>query len=230
MSADTEPTTPGGEVAPAVRRPWTLAAAAVLVVAVVGLVLVFGVNRPPQLDDLATAPDPAPQGRVAWVTWDDGDECLQVLDPTGEVEDVRCDRDGVGGEVAGWEGDAVVLSSWEVEDQEQLVDVATGDVTTRPAEGEDDDGFRNPTAELRTERRDGVLTVEVEGSEVWTTPADEAYDVREAHVSADGTTVLLVDEADRLLIVPADGSAEPRVWTDQMPRYVTLAWEAAAPA
>lgn len=214
------------------RRPWTLVAAAIVVVVTVGLVLILGVVRPPALAHVSDDPAVEVPGRAAWTAWQRSTSCLHMVQLDGTVEELRC-GDQPRGEVRGWEDGAIVL----VVDlhgpdggEELLVDPETGETrSSRPAPAGAERHLAGPTeVPFRTERTGGDLVVHVDGVVVWRTPALEAYEVREAQLSADGGTVLLQDTADRLLLVPADGSAPPRVWATDVSSWTSLAWEAAA--
>lgn len=201
-----------------------LVAAAVLVVAVVGAVLVFGVQRPPELPSVADEPDPAPSGAVAWTTWRDG-QCVHVAEPDGEVRQPFC-RDG-GYELEGWDDEGhLVLREWrDTERQELLVDAETGEVVdtgpnvTLPGRANDD----RPLHDLWT---DGELIVEdASGSELWRVAAPEGYRLGSSSTSPDGEWIAAIDSADRLLVLPADGGAPPRVWATGVDSYRDVVWE-----
>lgn len=206
------------------RSAVLLAVAAVLVVGVVGLVLVFGIAHPPALEDLSDHPTPALDAAVAWAEWTSDGNCLHVARPEGEVEALRCERDG--GEVAAWTDDGILLRSWEASGEQMIViDAATGDVIDRRRVGA---GVAQHLPEgVRSEHRDGrlVVTPERGGGVIWEVDAPENYTVTSSAVSPDGRWVAMVDSAERLLVVPADGSAPPRIWAEDVPSWLQLVWE-----
>jgi hypothetical protein len=216
-SADGDPA--GGD-----RSLLLLLAAAVLVLLVVGAVLLFGVERPPALASLADEPDPAPSAGVAWLAWSGDGSCLSVARPSGEVEQLWCDRSG--GEVVGWpEAGTIEVAVYERGEEVRTIDAETGEVlerTSGPLRG--DGGDRQV---VWTEWRDGELTVSLDDDDtvLWRTEAPERYDVRGSARSADGEWVVMVDEAERLLVVPADGSAPPRVWASGVETWEPPVWE-----
>lgn len=216
-------------------RNLTLAAAAVLVIGVVGGVLLFAVPRPPGTPTLVADPtalgvDP---GRLAWVDWDrEEGRCLVVVD-AGAVSERRCTAE-VDGEVIGWDGDEVVLDTFGSSGRRTTVrvDVTTG--ATRSSSTADDDptGWhdeqlgRDGTV-LDVDRDDGRLTVRVDGEVVWEVDAPDAYTIDTAQRSNDGQLVLLQDSAGRVLVARADGRAAPRVWLEEQASWQPLAWDRA---
>lgn len=235
MTAPTRPSVPAGAVVPAPRRPALLVAAAVLVVAVTGAVLLFAVPRPPPLDPL---PAGATEGRVAWSSWAGDGPCVHVLHPDGE-RDRWCEV-GLSGTPVVWRDGSLLLA----DDQGMgtglvVLDPATGEVERRPLRPDEEDLrplIEEPwllhdrgATDVATSRRDGRLTVRVDEVVVWEVDAHPDYTVREVRRSADGSTLLLLDAAGRLLVAPTDGSAPPRVWATDVPAWTDLAWEAGPP-
>ncbi|MEX0835839.1 MAG: hypothetical protein WD010_07090 [Nitriliruptor sp.] len=104
------------------------------------------------------------------------------------------------------------------------IDPDSGEVVHRSdADGAD---FLDPHRghDLAEVRDGGQLEVRVDGQVLWTTDADERYSIHGTWPSPDGAWVALQDSADRLLLVPADGSAEPVVWTEDVDGYATIVW------
>lgn len=202
-----------------------LVAAAILVVVVVGLVLAFGIVRPPALATLADQPEPAPPGRLAWTAWSDNGTCIHVLDTDGTIQrELWCERDGA--EVVAWTDDGIVVRSWHERGEElTVVDPATGEVVDRRRVEHVDDAV--PTESVYAERRDGRLVVvrDRDRAVVWEVEAPDTYHVRSSAVSPDGGWVAMVDSAERVLVVPSDGSAPPRVWAEDVPSWQWLIWE-----
>jgi hypothetical protein len=223
--------TPQGEPSdsePDARRSvFALIGAAVLVVVVVVAVLVFGVERPPPL---ASITDPGPQvsGSVAWTAWEDGRVCVHVASPTGAVRSPYCGRDG--GEIVGWTDDGLILHTWTATgSSEVVVDPDSGVVVDRrPLR--DEIGREFPES-VRAFHEDGRLVVEQQDSRtvIWTVEAPDAYDVFNGVRSPDGEWVALTDSARRLLVVPADGSAPPRVWVKPFEGWSIVVWEGTDP-
>ena len=201
-----------------------LVAAAVLIAVAVALVLVFGVARPPQLPTLAEQPDPAPPASVTWSRWQEGFACVDTLAPDGTVTEVACDLSG--DEVLAWDDEGIALWVWEPRERIELLDPATGEVTgTRPANGHRfDEGH---TDDLRVRHADGTLTVRLadSGALLWEVEAHDNYRVHQGSVSPDGQWVAMFDSAGRLLLVPADGASEPRVWHDAEQQWQAPVWE-----
>ena len=205
------------------RRVSSLVLAGVLVVAVVAAVLLFGVERAPDLPDLAEVDGPTPPARIAWTEHDGGETCLHLASPDGTVTEPWCGEPG--GDLLGWEGDGVVLLQlWEVEPTVRAVDVETGASTTRPADSGEGTALHHPEEPVQPARDDGGLVVEHGGVEVWRTDAPASYEIVTTVASPDGTWVALVDNAERLLVVEADGGSRPRVWAHGVPPQVPV-WE-----
>jgi hypothetical protein len=208
-----------------------LVAAGALVLVVVAAVLLFGVDRPPALAALADDPDPAPPAGVAWMGWTGDEACVAVARPDGEVEQLWCDR--AGGELVGWpETGMLEIRSWESGDVTRAIDAETGEVLGRTpgpdAGGTDPEGeWRGPEPAVWTQRRDGRLTVRLQTDDtvVWRTEAPERYDVHASARSADGRWIAMIDAAERLLVVPADGSTAPRVWATGVDGWEPPVWE-----
>jgi hypothetical protein len=205
------------------RHPLALVAAAVVVVLVVGLVLLFGVVRPPVLAPLT---DPRFDGAVAFTEWD-REACVTVLEADGTREQVWCDE--FGGELVAWAEEGLVVRTWPG-DREELVtiDPASGEVLGSVGGHADEGYWREP--EVRPGRaRDGRLEVRHDGVVLWSTEADDRYEVTAGWLSPDGAWVALQDSAERLLVVPTDGSAPPSVWADDVEPYATLVWRGTPP-
>jgi hypothetical protein len=200
-----------------------LVAAGTLVLVVVGAVLLFGVERPPALDSLAEAPDPAPSAGVAWMQWSGDEMCVSVARPDGDVAQVWCDR--AGGQLVGWpEPGALELHTWDG-DVIRTVDVETGEILDRSPGPVEWEWTGEPA--VRTQHRDGRLTVRLEADDtvLWRTEAPERYEVHGSARSPDGDWVAMGDAAGRLLVVPADGSAPPRIWAEDVDTWEPPVWE-----
>jgi hypothetical protein len=199
-----------------------LIAAAVLVVAVVGAVLLFGVERPPGLTRLADQPDPEPPAAVAWMGSGGMETCVRIAWPEATVTEPWCDR--AGGDLVGWTDEGILLHRWEGSESIRVLDPVSGEFVGRSREGRWEPPYEQPAA--WTERRDGELIVRLDDDTVvWRVETTDRYEIRTSAISADGAWVAMVDSADRLLLVPADGSSPPRVWTEGVTAWQTPIWE-----
>lgn len=200
-----------------------LAVAAALVVVVVGAVLLFGVDRPPRVASLDDAPSPAPPAAIVWTAEHGERSCARVAWPDGRITEPRCERGGA--EVTGWTDDGLVLRRWD-EDQARIIDPRTGETLGRTPGTWDRAGDE---AAVWTEHRDGELVVHLEDEDtvLWRVATSERYDIRTSARSADGRWVALVDVADRLLVVPIDGSAAPRQWASGVNQWQRPHWQGA---
>lgn len=199
-----------------------LIAAAVLVVAVVAAVLVFGVKRPPPLPPVSDTSGPLPPVSVAWAGGDGDERCVHVARPDGTVTEIRCDAQG--GEVLGWADDRLLLLDGSGRVAE--IDPVTGTVMDVREAGGDGEPPGPPTGRAVTSYfRDGDLVVELEGTQLWRVAAPDDYDIRSSSVSPDGDFVVMTDTADRLLVMPADGSHPPHVWASEVQSWTVPVWE-----
>jgi hypothetical protein len=202
-----------------------LLAAAVLVVAVVGAVMLFGVKRPPALASLRESPDPAPPAAIAWTDSGGDDLCIHVARPDGTVTQIRCEP--LGGELLGWpDDDRLVLARHDGHTSVADIHPVTGEVLEVRAEDGDAEPVGPPPSDPVTSYRDdGALVVEHDGTELWRVAAPDGYDVHSSSESPDGTFVVMTDTAERLLVVPADGSRPPRIWADDVQSWTIPVWQ-----
>lgn len=205
------------------RSRLALLAAAALVTAVVGSVLVFGIARPPQLASVADQPDPSPPAAVAWRSVERGDGCVSVARPDGSSAQLVCESDL--GEVLAWDDDGIVVGGGRWPGELRWLDRTTGEVLERRSV--DDPWELDPRGRgsVVSRVRDGVLTVRYEDTVLWEVEAPEGYRITEGTVSPDGSWVAMVDTTARLLVVPADGSAPPRIWAEEAVTWSTPVWE-----
>jgi hypothetical protein len=201
-----------------------LLAAAGLVVVVVALVLVFGIARPPALATLAEQPEPTLTASLAWTQWEEGGVCVHVVSPSGEARQVGCSYDAE--EVVAWTDDGIAMAVWGPRHALELIDPDTGEVVDT-VDGEPEEYVGRGGDAVRSRTVDGTLTVTLRdsGVELWRVDVPDTYDVNDGFLSPDGEWVVLVDRAGRLLLVPADGSSEPRVWHEVEESWVRPVWE-----
>ena len=232
-----------------------LLAAGALVVAVVAVVLLVGVERPPAVEPLEPEAFEVPAALV-WIDRDAG-PALRVADPDGRVREVEGDplgeRDEAYGELLAWNDEGILVRDWSGGlERIVAIDPGTGARAFVPDDGPSlaAESRRAPgggTVPL-IERHDGRLTLRIlngdrddgdrddgaggggAGPVLWDTDAPASYDVVTAVPSPDGSVVALGDNAGRLLVVPMDGSTEPRSWTDRAPRYAQYVWEGTEPS
>lgn len=217
----------GGASSPPRRSLPTLLVAGALVTVVVALVLVFGIARPPELVSLADEPEPALTAGIAWSAWEEGGACLYTLDPAGTQREVGCGYDGE--ELLAWTDDGIAMLVWGPRDGAELIDPDTGEVVDTVA-GQPEEWFGRDAGVVRSRVVDGTLTVTLRdgGVELWRVDVAGNYTVDDGFLSPDGEWVLLVDRSGRLLLVPSDGSAAPRVWAEVEESWVRPVWEGSA--
>ncbi|WP_052668878.1 hypothetical protein [Nitriliruptor alkaliphilus] len=206
------------------RRPVALVAAAVLATVVVGLVLTVGVVRPPSLATIADDPAVTPPGRAALYGRTGGESCLTIVTPGGASDQPWCSQDGA--DLVGWTDDGVVLRTYGAAgDLELVIDPEDGEVL---ASGGATGDRRSSHESVVTTSRLGGNDLEVrlrDGTVLWRTRAPDGYRISGGWISPDGRSVALTDNAGRLLIVPADGSDEPRIWVGDVDGWHQFAWQ-----
>lgn len=200
-----------------------LAAAAALVVLTVGLVLTFGVQRPPELASVTDDPQLAPPGELAWVAWDaDGRSCLHVATVDGGRREVTCGRDL--GELVAWTDEGLILRTWDVSERVTVLDPDDGSVLARRAFDAADDGpWRDQAAWSTWE--DGWLTVRDQADDevLWRVDAPSSYRIEVSVRSPDGGAIAATDSAGRLLLLDSE-PAPPSVWLEGVDSWVSLVW------
>jgi hypothetical protein len=233
-STDVRSVAPEPPPAPASRDLRYLVTAAVLVVGVVGAVLLFGVQRPPQLDTVTPGEAPEAPASLAWSAWSGDRDCVHVVDPNGQVREVTCAREGF--ELVAWDDEGLVLLQWTGSGERlETIDPATGELlatrSVRDIEGAFDRELEFADTALYSRWRDGVLTVTRDGPDdvvLWAVEASEAYRVERGTAAPDGSVVAGVDATGRLLLFDAAGELAPRVWHDDVPTWSRLVWEGTA--
>ena len=222
MSASPSPSPSPSPTRPDRSLPLLLAAAG-LVVAIVAAVLVFGVARPPALEPLTDHLADAPSEPLAWSGWRDGDHCLDVAWPEGTATQPFCDEST--SELLGWiDDDTVLLAGWEPDSRAIEVDVRDGTIVgNRPRPPSSDDRSDRRSLTVTTEG-DRLLVLGEDGTELWRVPAPTTYTVEWSTVAPDGRHAAFGDSAERLLVVPTDGSAPPRVWAEDVGGWPEAAW------
>lgn len=236
-TTDVRSTAPEPGPARATRDLRYLVGAAVLIVAVVAAVLVFGVQRPPRLDEVAPGEAPEAPAALAWAAWTGSSNCVHVVDPSGQVRVVTCAREGF--ELIGWDDRGIVLLHWLGSGERvETIDPDTGEViatrTVREVDldGVFDEGFGGGDSVVLSRWRDGILTVVKDGPGgyvLWAVEAPEAYRVEQGSLAPDGGVIAGVDSAGRLLLFDAAGEVPPRVWNDDTPPWSRLVWQGSAP-
>ncbi len=209
-----------------------LVAAVALIAVVVGLVIAFGVVRPPALASVADG-GTRPSGGIAFVEWSSRAGCptLTVVRPNGVRHSSDCDT-GLG-DLVGWTSDGIVVSTWQ--DSGQALRTLDPDTFATLSSAPTDVNVYAPSGDTITTQRsaNGILTVYSRAyhRELWRVDAPDRYDVVRGIASPDGQWFALVDSADRLLIVPADGSSPPRVWASGIDAdlWPGLVWEGTRP-
>lgn len=223
------PVLPSRRSDPGSRSLPALLAAAVLVVAVIVLVLVFGIARPPELATVEEVPAPSPEASIVWSQWDDGDTCIHTVDPQGARSEIGCGYEGQ--ELVAWNEEGIVVLVWgPPREAAEIIDPDTGEIVGRTDVGDPEEWLEPDGGAVRSRHRDGTLTVTLRDSGVvlWQVEAPENYGVNDGVLSPDGRWVVLVDRSERLLLVPADGSSQPRVWAEVEDSWVRPVWEGSA--
>lgn len=224
-------------------RTWAwIAAAAVIVVATVGIVVVFGVERPPDLEPVDPSASAAPDASVAWTRFESDGPCVSVVRPDGSGGEIACGLPD--GRLVGWDDSGLLLESFRDDPELAVLDPSTGEVVRResldgPARADlrEVTTRRPSTADGATDDRSGAPPLRVEARDdgdavVAVIDAGPGYDVRFGAYAPDGDWVALIDTAGRLLAVPVDGqgagTGPPRLWHDDVDAS-QLVWEGTQP-
>ncbi len=212
---------------PAERRvTWLLVAAAVVTIATLGVVLRFGLVIPPELaaSDGATAPENA----LAVLSYRDSErgQCLDVIDPDGEVRELRCQLDGIG-PLLGWdERGILVLRSTSFGERLEILDPLDGRVIERTAIDMDEFAGGLFATAVDVERSGGTLTIRDEDLTVlWSVSAPDSYRISASVRHPSTRDIAMLDTAGRMLVL-RPGDTEPRVWAEGLYRsYGEFVWQ-----
>lgn len=203
-----------------------LVAAAVVALVTVGLVLRFGLVPPPALApvDAGTPPDRS----LALLSFREAAEgqCLDVIAPDGTVREVRCGLDGVS--LVGWDARGVLVVRFGPGGERvEAIDPADGTSETL-ADADARRALERP-GWVDSERDGGTLVVrDADGRVLWRVDAPDNYRVTAVATDAASGTVVLLDAAGRILVLPA-GATEPSVWVENVGNdFGELVWEGTA--
>lgn len=221
--------------------------AGLVIVAVVVVILVFGLIPMPQYPSLADSPDPSIPGTVAFVRWESDQPCVYVVPAAGGPErQIVCDRYDLATRPA-WSAEGLLVLT-DYPNVYVLVDPSTG-AEIRRVEAAGPDDFEKSsmrTFDLSQTREDGAtivvtsgprregaasLTVRFSDGSTRTllqpeqAPADYRFDM--AQWSPDGNWILVTDSEGRLIIVDARGGdpnprvlAEGEIWGDNATWFI----------
>lgn len=205
-----------------------LIAAGVLVVVAIVLLVTMGIKRPPVLEPIG-AGDELPTESIVRFAYQDEGPCVEIVAPSGEVRELTCDVEG--GEVLGWKDGTIALRTYSnVGEEIVLLDADSGSVLARELiDPMSTERLPSPVySVVRTTNRDATFTVRLarDNTLLWSVDAPSSYRIDVSAVTADGTWVAMVDNARRLLLVRADGSAPPRVWIEDIgSSWDAIVWE-----
>jgi len=201
-----------------------LVAAGVVALVTIGVVLRFGLVGPPELApvDAATRPDAA----LAVVAFRDREQCLDVVATDGGVREVRCTVDGAGPLIA-WDDRGIALvRHGSAGERVEILDPDTGAlIATEPFDPSSMMVTRWDDA-VDIERSGGALTVrDREGGTLWQVEVSDSYRIDSVERDPRTGTIALLDNAGRLLVLPA-GADEPAVWVEDLGvTYGELVWQ-----
>ncbi len=213
------------ETAPPVDRRalGLLVAAAAIALLTVGLVVRFGLVRPPELaaiDDATRPPHPVVLASFREAT---RDTCLHVIEPDGTVNELRCGLEG--GPLIGWDDEGIlVLRFGPLGERLDVIDVVTGGtLTSRSVSAEELGGRWDLSVDVERSGRT-LLIRDVDRTVRWSVEVADGYQITAAVRDPATATIALLDQAGRLLVLPPD-APEPRVWVEDVgARYGELVW------
>ncbi|MFQ5966550.1 MAG: TolB family protein [Acidimicrobiia bacterium] len=225
---------------------------AVVLLAVVGIILAFGLIPVPEYPSLAENPDPSIPGTVAYSTFEERDgefgrECVYVVPAGGgDARLLSCGQEF--GFALAWTADGLLATeSFEFGPAIVVLDPQTGQEVDRidftggfNGEPPDEEIFslvhidrsRRPDgARVETGREHGPgssITVRLpDGTThelISVTEAPPSYAFFESQWSPDGQFVLTADSEGRLIVIRAEGAPEPRVLADRHEGHGAAAW------
>ena len=203
-----------------------LVAAALVALLTLGVVLRFGLVRPPELAAVDAATRPVHE--LALLAYRDRDrgQCLEVVGTDGTLREVRCSLDGVG-PLLGWDDRGILVLRYATFGERlEAIDPVSGVVVASEAFDPRVDAVERWGIGVDVERSGGTLTVRDDRRQVlWVVDAPDSYWINATARDQSTGTVALLDSAGRLLVLPA-GADAPRVWVEDLGRnYGELVWQ-----
>jgi hypothetical protein len=208
------------------RVTWLLVAAGAVALATLGVVLRFGLIAPPELADVD--PQTRPEHALAILSYRgvDRGQCLDVIEPDGQVREVRCMLDGVG-PLLGWDERGILVVRFaSFGERLEIIDPSDGVIVlTEPFDLRDVDLQRWSTV-VDVDRSGGTLTVRDEDRVVlWSVTAPDSYWITASTRHPLTRDIAMLDAAGRMLVL-RDGEDAPRVWvTGLASRYGEIVWQ-----
>lgn len=201
------------ETADTPRRDVRLLIAAIVVAAaVMAAVFLFGVERPPELAELAADQTGLPAAPIAWTSWTRDQLCVYIAEVDGSWREVRC---GVDGELVGFEtGGPLQLFQYGggMSQQFTLLSIApdTGEITaTQPTNQEI---VYDDASGLMWFRDGDELVIRYDNRDVWRVESRSSYTIFAGRVSPDGQHIAATDSAQRIILLSVSGEEPARVW------------------
>lgn len=213
-----------------------------IVVVVVVAIAAMGVHRLPAFVSLEDHPNLALHGTVAYLHSDGPDGwCATVVDASGaHRKDLLCDEWSASPVDLRWTDDGQVLielsRSYQAETTAKLIDPTSGSVTDVTGSGIDTPPA-GPTrkrsadgAQIRVDDSHGTARIDVVDADGSVHPllvaeGPEDYRFTDPEWAPDDRFIVVRDSADRLLVVPTDGSPPGVLATDLgYQRDVALSW------
>ncbi|MEX2532941.1 MAG: hypothetical protein WD360_03155 [Nitriliruptoraceae bacterium] len=189
-----------------------LIAAIVVAAAVIAAVFLFGVERPPQLTELAADQTGLPAVPIAWTSWSRDELCVYIAEIDGSWREVRC---GVDGELVGFETDGplqLFQYGRGMSQQFTLLSIApdTGEITATQSTNQEI-VYDDPSG-LMWFRDGDELVVRYDNTDVWRVESQSHYTIFAGRVSPDGQHIAMTDSAQRIVLLSVSGEQPARVW------------------
>lgn len=208
------------------RVTWLLVAAGAVALITLGVVLRFGLIAPPELAEVDDATRPEHALAVLSYRGNERGQCLDVIEPDGEVREVRCMLDGVG-PLLGWdERGVLVVRFTSFGERLEIIDPADGRIVGSEAFDLREVELQRWSTVVDVDRSGGTLTVRDEQREVlWSVTAPDSYWITASARHPVTGDIAMLDAAGRMLVL-REGDGAPRVWVAGLAqRYGEIVWQ-----
>ena len=208
------------------RVTWLLVAAGAVALITLGVVLRFGLIAPPELAVVDDATRPEHALAVLSYRGNERGQCLDVIEPDGEVREVRCMLDGVG-PLLGWDERGVLVVRFaSFGERLEIIDPADGRIVGSETFDLREVELQRWSTVVDVDRLGGTLSVRDEsGAVLWSVTAPDSYWITASARHPVTQDIAMLDAAGRMLVL-REGESGPRVWVEGLAqRYGEIVWQ-----